>query len=35
MNMVEVFPLLFVGVVYITIAVKLLYNSVKRKELIQ
>ncbi len=35
MNMVEVFPLLFVGAVYITIAVKLLYNSAKRKELIQ
>ena len=35
MNMVEVFPLLFVGAVYITIAVKLIYKSAKRKELIQ
>ena len=35
MNMVEVFPLLFVGAVYITIAFKLLYNSAKREESIQ
>jgi len=35
MNMVEVFPLLFVGAVFFTIAFKLLYNSAKREELIQ
>ena len=35
MNMVEVFPILYVGAVYITIAVKLLFKSARREEMIQ
>jgi len=35
MNFVNIFPLLFVGIVYISITFKLLYNSAKSREVIE